>query len=111
VSLSRVALEVLAIVAYKQPGWSAIEHIRGSNSDSTRDALLTRELGPGSGWRRLRTRQPRRVRHGRLLRRQRPVYFAVDWLAVGVVAAIRDIKRAGPATRKASEGLTDTRKS
>jgi hypothetical protein len=99
---------VLAIIAYKQPvARSAIERIRGSNSDSALDPLLTRELGPGSGWRRLRTRQPRRVRHGRSLRRQRPVYFAVDWLAVDVVAAIRDIKRARPATRKASEGLTD----
>jgi hypothetical protein len=99
---------VLAIIAYKQPvARSAIERIRGSNSDSALDPLLTRELGPGSGWRRLRTRRPRRVRHGRSLRRQRPVYFAVDWLAVDVVAAIRDIKRARPATRKASEGLTD----
>jgi DNA-directed RNA polymerase specialized sigma24 family protein len=45
VSLSRSALEVLAIVAYRQPiARSGIEHIRGSSSDSALDTLLQRGL-------------------------------------------------------------------
>ena len=45
VSLSRSALEVLAIVAYRQSiARSGIEHIRGSSSDSALDTLLQRGL-------------------------------------------------------------------
>jgi segregation and condensation protein B len=43
--LSRAALEVLAIVAYRQPiARSGIELIRGSASDSALDTLLQRGL-------------------------------------------------------------------
>jgi segregation and condensation protein B len=45
VALSRAALEVLAIVAYRQPiARSGIEFIRGSASDSALDTLLQRGL-------------------------------------------------------------------
>ena len=45
VPLSRAALEVLAIVAYKQPiARSGIERIRGTSSDSALETLLMREL-------------------------------------------------------------------
>jgi len=45
VSLSRAALEVLAIVAYRQPiAHSGVELIRGSASDSALDTLLQRGL-------------------------------------------------------------------
>ena len=45
VPLSRAALEVMAIVAYKQPiARAGIERIRGTNSDSALDTLLMREL-------------------------------------------------------------------
>jgi segregation and condensation protein B len=45
VGLSRAALEVLAIVAYRQPiARSGIEFIRGSASDSALDTLLERGL-------------------------------------------------------------------
>jgi len=45
VQLSQAAREVLAIVAYKQPiAWAGIERIRGTNSGSALDTLLTREL-------------------------------------------------------------------
>ena len=45
VALSRAALEVLAIVAYRQPiARSGIEHIRGSASDSAIATLLERGL-------------------------------------------------------------------
>jgi segregation and condensation protein B len=45
VSLSRAALEVLAIVAYRQPiARGGNEHIRGSSSDSALDTLLQRRL-------------------------------------------------------------------
>jgi segregation and condensation protein B len=45
VALSRVALEVLAIVAYKQPiARAGIERIRGTSSDSALETLLVREL-------------------------------------------------------------------
>jgi len=45
VSLSKAALEVLAIVAYRQPiARSGIEFIRGSASDSALDTLLQRGL-------------------------------------------------------------------
>jgi segregation and condensation protein B len=45
VALSRAALEVLAIVAYKQPiARSGIELIRGANSDSSLETLITRGL-------------------------------------------------------------------
>jgi hypothetical protein len=45
VSLSRAALEVLAIVAYRQGiARGGIEHIRGSSSDSALDTLLQRGL-------------------------------------------------------------------
>ena len=44
-ALSRAALEVLAIVAYRQPiATSGIELIRGSASDSALDRLLQRGL-------------------------------------------------------------------
>ena len=44
-SLSKAALEVLAIVAYRQPiARSSIEFIRGSASDSALDTLLQRGL-------------------------------------------------------------------
>ena len=47
VSLSNAALEVLAIVAYRQPiARSGIEHIRGSASDSAIEKLLERGLLP-----------------------------------------------------------------
>src|SRR6202011_2972612 len=45
VPLSRAALEVLAIVAYRQPiARVGIERIRGTNCDSALDTLLMREL-------------------------------------------------------------------
>jgi segregation and condensation protein B len=45
VALSRASLEVLAIVAYRQPiARSGIEFIRGSASDSALDTLLQRGL-------------------------------------------------------------------
>jgi segregation and condensation protein B len=45
VALSRAALEVLAIVAYKQPiARAGIERIRGTSSDSALETLLMREL-------------------------------------------------------------------
>lgn len=45
IALSRPATEVLAIVAYKQPiARSGIEHVRGTNSDSTLETLLMRGL-------------------------------------------------------------------
>ena len=45
VALSRAALEVLAIVAYRQPiARAGIELIRGSASDSALDTLLERGL-------------------------------------------------------------------
>jgi segregation and condensation protein B len=45
VALSRAALEVLAIVAYRQPiARSGVEFIRGSASDSALDTLLQRGL-------------------------------------------------------------------
>jgi segregation and condensation protein B len=45
VALSKAALEVLAIVAYRQPiARSGIELIRGSASDSALDTLLERGL-------------------------------------------------------------------
>src|SRR6266576_4404538 len=45
VALSNAALEVLAIVAYRQPiARSGIEHIRGSASDSAIATLLERGL-------------------------------------------------------------------
>jgi segregation and condensation protein B len=45
VPLSRAALEVLAIVAYKQPiARAGIERIRGTSSDSALETLLMREL-------------------------------------------------------------------
>lgn len=45
VALSRAALEVLAIVAYKQPiARAGIELIRGSSSDSALDTLVQRRL-------------------------------------------------------------------
>jgi segregation and condensation protein B len=45
VALSRPALEVLAIVAYKQPiARAGIEFIRGSNSDSALETLVMRGL-------------------------------------------------------------------
>ncbi len=45
VQLSQAAREVLAIVAYKQPiARAGIERIRGTNSGSALDTLLTREL-------------------------------------------------------------------
>jgi segregation and condensation protein B len=45
VPLSKAALEVLAIVAYRQPVTRAgIDHIRGTSSDSTLDTLLVRGL-------------------------------------------------------------------
>src|SRR5205823_11424127 len=45
VALSNAALEVLAIVAYRQPiARSGIEHIRGSASDSAIATLLDRGL-------------------------------------------------------------------
>jgi segregation and condensation protein B len=45
VALSRPALEVLAIVAYKQPiARSGIERIRGANSDSALETLVMRGL-------------------------------------------------------------------
>ena len=44
-ALSRAALEVLAIVAYKQPiARAGIERIRGTSSDSALETLLMREL-------------------------------------------------------------------
>ncbi len=43
--LSRAALEVLAIVAYKQPiARAGVERIRGTSSDSALETLLLREL-------------------------------------------------------------------
>lgn len=45
VPLSRAALEVLAIVAYKQPiARAGIERIRGTNSDSALETLVMRQL-------------------------------------------------------------------
>jgi segregation and condensation protein B len=45
VALSRAALEVLAIVAYRQPiARSGIELVRGSASDSALETLLQRGL-------------------------------------------------------------------
>ena len=45
VPLSRAALEVLAIVAYKQPiARAGIERIRGTSSNSALETLLRREL-------------------------------------------------------------------
>jgi segregation and condensation protein B len=45
VPLSRAALEVLAIVAYKQPiARAGIERVRGTNSASALETLLMREL-------------------------------------------------------------------
>ncbi len=44
VALSNAALEVLAVVAYRQPIRSGIEHIRGSASDSAIATLLERGL-------------------------------------------------------------------
>ena len=45
VALSRAALEVLSIVAYRQPITHAgIEFIRGAGSDSALDSLLQRGL-------------------------------------------------------------------
>jgi segregation and condensation protein B len=45
VALSNAALEVLAVVAYRQPiARSGIEHIRGSASDSAIATLLERGL-------------------------------------------------------------------
>jgi segregation and condensation protein B len=45
VALSRAALEVLAIVAFKQPiARAGVELIRGSASDSALDTLLERGL-------------------------------------------------------------------
>jgi segregation and condensation protein B len=45
VPLSRAALEVLAIIAYRQPiARAGIELIRGSASDSALDTLLDRAL-------------------------------------------------------------------
>lgn len=45
VPLSKAAMEVLAIVAYKQPiARAGIEHIRGTTSDSALDTLLIRGL-------------------------------------------------------------------
>ena len=45
VALSRAALEVLAIIAYRQPMTrGAIEHIRGVNSDAVASTLLEKEL-------------------------------------------------------------------
>jgi segregation and condensation protein B len=45
VALSRAALEVLAVIAYRQPiARAGIELIRGSASDSAPDTLLDRGL-------------------------------------------------------------------
>jgi len=45
VALSKAALEVLAIVAYRQPiTRTGVELIRGSASDSALDSLLQRKL-------------------------------------------------------------------
>jgi segregation and condensation protein B len=44
-SLSKAALEVLAIVAYRQPiARAGVEFMRGSASDSALDSLLQRQL-------------------------------------------------------------------